>query len=651
MAGGLPDDAERKRRTRRVLLTIVALLGLGLALWKLPGWMIARGGEAASACLSAKQESAEPAGDECDQRIWLLPPLALSWERSAARSTRSTIEANAREHDLVVATSARPNAEQRTRAAERFLAREIAATGSARAERWRARMEQLYALGAFAEIVRADPKSEWQGTFYAARMLHDLNVAHRSAEQPVSGWDRGTQGLRRGAWLCLFGRRESGQQVLLTALGAGSDYDRDEIASALIACGYRGELHPEAFVSKEARLLLGLADPTWQAGRRRSIVREWTRDLGYSRSLVRIQAAALDLTLGPSDSVGLEDAFERISLPDDRLREWAPLSGSMVVDRFWTPGELSGPTTDLRLGDPLDKSSEKLATLAARAQPIASDSKLRSDVRGFATHALDQPGPALRRAAWVLRLEAIAAWAGERRCERALASMKAADELAPDEARWLTLTVLLLCGRPKDVVQRVNELRQAGAAKAAFDSGFMDLTLAQALTKQAKFDEARSAAERAERALAKVPGELPTVSKWLHAALCIKTQRPYTAAPDAPALGALTELARKNNLHIERVLAGKAVSEALSTLPPIPAAAVFLAAEGARDADREVWLDQVIGKRNIEERLLTVVRARRDAATWRADQAAAQRWDEQLRALEAPIVDARTAVLAAYAGL
>lgn len=114
----------RARRMKRIRIATRIGLALFLAdfvIWG-PGWMIERASKSYSACSNADYESApNPRTDCTGAKAWLLFPKIVPWKRAAAIEESKSIDADAAERKLKLATTFAPDQVARDVAAKEIV--------------------------------------------------------------------------------------------------------------------------------------------------------------------------------------------------------------------------------------------------------------------------------------------------------------------------------------------------------------------------------------------------------------------------------------------------------------------------------------------------------------------------------------------------
>lgn len=647
---GVPLAHSAARRWFARLSVLGLLFG---AFAYLPEWLIDRAEASSVACFESLPASHDEP-ESCRERVLLLWPLAVPWKHEAAlaewRSTAAQVA------DLVVS-------------------RDL--DGADRDARARALLERdpgrhaykLALQGAFRVLADSDVVD--LAGLQAAATLVDLDAVKRHAASMEALPPSTEADAARGSWLCLLGEREAGLAALVradetyrnTVTKNGVGWNRSRLA--LVACGGTpAELGFSPFdtsdYGREAMTMLRLADPSWQKGRRRAVLREMRDNLEGETSALAAYA------LADGGELTWSEALVWVA-PDSVNGAFEPPTNGLTPWGIHSPGALND---DGRVAPAVFEAAARQSARLAKAAPVSSEKPTRYLGSGnTATEAAYQePKKTLLNATWLFGWHAAVGYARWGKRDEALAALEAVKGVIPEGERWHTAAVHIA------VRDHEGALRKLEAAPKASELGeperfYLELNRAYALAGLGRFEEAHAAARQAAKnASANVYG-----SDGESAALVVATALAANKAPDI-ALGTPeldTTVDYESSIQRPWVagwlaLISKPSEERAKLRMRVPAqgllsrfngapAAFFIAGRMVDDPTNgeqvEMWLDRVFSVWHLKGRsTAAIAQARAEAARWRGDPAAAEIWQKRADTLFALIDSHDKAILADASG-
>lgn len=704
VAAKLPPASPPARGLRRALVAaLLVVAGSVLAAGGLPFWMAGHGVERAKRCLDQAEAGEEPDPLGCVERAraWLVYPSLLPWTRQLTEDEGPLDPAAAARAALQATTAAFPDAGRRAAAAAAVRD----AAGGAQGEDESAILTALDAgalEGVFPPGAGSPLARELSQGLRAAIARGDLVTAERLALEVDGAPRKRTKSmdpyahirdpwhcnLSESAAACLLGRRAEGQKFFASAEcsdGFRTYPEQNNIRwLGVVACGSDAEGlekrlgRPGDSDGDVARAFLAASSGGPRAGGLRAF-------FSNEKLPVAVMAALED----PTDPRRVRRLF---------LGDTEPSFGLPHI-----PGDLIAPLSAPALGCPsrrqhLDPSCFIAPALhdraAARLDVLAEEAAPRDKVLSAE----------LGRIAWILRALAAAEHLHRGDVSRARevnAAIRARPARAP-RADWhlVPVRMALAAGDPRGAIEAAAEARVLGAQGAGelFGGRWVPLrpaheallVLYEALAQLALGDTERAAAlatQADERlwALAghelcvpgledecrepayRTPGfsSIRVRARWLRAALAWRAGRREEALQALPPghpndkgepvagaelLAGTLDLLRQAEGQRRRGrmnLPGDEAAEA----DWLTAAQMYLVGEAARgEGDVEVWLDRVFS-RPTRSGGRAALRARAEAARWRGDAEAAQRWEARAATIQGWIVDDRSAALVRIAGL
>lgn len=687
--------AHRLWRKRRALGAALGLAGLATAAAWLPQRAVARA-EARDCWRAAEQSEVAAATCEAEARRWLWAAKVTPWTRPRALELdqglarrRAHAELTAATAVLAGATAGTPNAAARTRAANELFAWARSSSHQLRSH------AAAYAFdsGAFAELAAQAPalpfepdsmtpstaafmlQREADSALSAGWLAGDFEAVARAASRDVPR-DRVVHmgGLRAAASLCLIGRADEGRaQLHRFAEGTSDKRERSMVWLALAACGGPKPPPLNDHDLSEVRRYLVAPDDEAKASPARFMPEEW-RLVAVASYLARVDvspAEALTATWPSSWNRPLQTPPALKWNPTALL---APCrSPSCYVDDVFVP-----LATVEAAARKLDAMSETVESALKKAGPRAARAS-SLDALEPAAGALAAPRSTLRRAAWAIWFTA--AFESLRRGDeaRARVALERAEAVGADDTALWSAAAHLALGEPGPARAAADRYAASQGAKlASVDAVVLDVQRALAYAHERHFDEALTAAERADERAAKLPRgpgpfdnifekSLVATSSWHRAAFTALAKRGAPAGRGAPDLESLwwpkAPRERDEVAFYETLLASdestrRAWRPKVEFRPhtdALPAQFALAAAAGAGDVD--VWLDRQHGLAfagGLGDSLgasRAAMLARAEVARWLGDDASEARWRERARQLAALVHDDRTMLLAQYAGL
>jgi hypothetical protein len=650
--GALPVVRRRRRRIgkREMALGAGGLLVVTLAVVAvLPVYLLERAAAESTACFEAIERSGNGEARACVPSLWL--PESLPWFSGDAAQLQIDLAYRAAVLDFARATAIAPDAAERDAAARRIYALGF---GISRPTN----VDALAAVpGAFetqvALALESDDKRIRELGYGAARALADIEAIRALAAHADPG-DAPSTSLERGAALCLLGDEAAGQRALVAAdeaaRSAGETLGMARLA--LLACRYDGRLVDPRTV--EPALFATLARFEAALGqvegidRARGFLEEPSGLTPVAR--LRLGAIVADATrsdaiatlgwLAPARGTSASPPLESLESP------WLLLDPADPVDALITDPGASGRVAAALLAAELGDQP-----LGCRGAECPSES------------VLARPGASARQLAWMLWLDAAAEHARRGATEPAKQALAHADALAEDDRRRLSGAIHLVIDDAAGALAVV----EAPGERPALERLAVERTRALALAHLGRFDEALRAAEAAYAAAARAEDDVTAhelaalgsergAAAWLWAALATRAERgrEVRAVLDQAGREELTPIVEWLELAISAendrrpLRLGASLGEVpTSTLPAVVDLVARALPEGA---EVEIFLDRIFDPIHRRAPLRTML-ARAEAARWRGDAEAAERWLERAARLRALPRDERGALLAHLARL
>jgi hypothetical protein len=696
---GEPEDAkhwhervlaahERRRRRIRRGAKIAAIAGAAVfALTVLPGWMLEHGKKAAIDCFNEQYETGrgDPLACASTERLWLAYPSIVPWKRSEALHAIADDRLDAAWYALEDATSLDPDEKKRASAAAAMIAAAREAYGAPGFDAAALRIStaaRLSTSGTFDELARHGAECQkWDECEYA---LDAAVVTARVDDVPaLARWDAGGDlhaydwELKRGAWLCLLGERDAG----LAAFRAADTGWQTVVSSlpgwlnarmALVACGGPDEAKQYRDVHDYERSAMGalLADEEPGFELRQMM---FSDDLQAPRDGERLPFAALALAQGgpPDLTTALQD------VDGGYLSKRTIVSVRTTIPMPWVPelgGGLLGGQPIAESPEAMEKAGDRLEALAVSSPetlppPSKDDWEER---RTWPHHALAAKVPrvALNNAAWAMWMEAANERVRRGQHEQAREDAERAVKLTrldETDVRELEASVLVASGDAGRALELTTALESGPltGARPSATTAYVALVQSFAAAALGRFDDAYAAAERARDRAVKASGSTGTLaqmaedatvnaSEWMLVAMALRTGRPDPADLHPKYAMETEDVAAKWLARVRLKEDARRIDRRHSSsgaFPPslvLPAA--YYVAGRATDGDVEVWLDRTFyGDMTRQVRCKMLARA--EAARWRGDAAAARKWEDRVKRLNALVHDGRTALLATVAGL
>lgn len=681
------EVARKNARRRRVIRTLAVVLAGSYALWfaasHLPQWLVKQGHHAAVDCFNDSWEHANVDPKTCveHERRWIFLAKVWPWTRKEAKYNEALDRFEGYGYALEDAVATHPDAGARKVALDGLFE---AAKDPALAENAVviASLAKGFLAGAFEELSTHDAgdagHDAWDYVLESAIVVGDVEAIKRVArvERPDKyAW---SFDLQRGAWLCLLGDRPSG----LKALALADKEYREAITSSyegwlnarlsIVACGGTEAdvgFDPRRvgeFEQHEMDALIASTDPSKPISGEAYLVEHRSGSImeGADR-LPFVALAIVEKAHDPEQLLPLIDS--------GNYREGAVVTPHL--EAFLTPGVVlhaeSGMFGDQPYAvaiEPLEHAAtilEAAATSAKESYPAPKEEDYSDlDYSGHRKELRAHPKKYLRNAAWAMWFAASVEWARRGERERAHAAIDHAMALTAEGellTRVLSAGIYLTVGDHARVLEIDRPIIAGPYADASHggDRMVLEMQCALALAGLGKFDEAYDAAKRAHDLGAAEPkgDAMETFLNdlaWLHAALGLKVGKvDEVAAPEgAPLLSEpLAPWLARAKLPEEQRKVSRRQDFSMPTASRMVAAAYFFvvgtSAEGAGDV--EVWLDHVFASSMARGGRAEML-ARAEAARWRGDAKAAEKWESRAKTLVSYVHDHGTSLLASAAG-
>ncbi|MBK8939062.1 MAG: hypothetical protein IPM79_15890 [Polyangiaceae bacterium] len=632
-----PDVAQMKRMLaasgRRGLGRAAARIGWVLVAVGAPWfgysglpWMVKTGREKAELCRQAHVQQGTRIGEDCRAGVWLGPPKLFAWTRDDASQASRSVAASAARADLDWAARVVVRPEAVDEAFRRYRAERVAGRPDGGGELGLL----LKSQGAFDQLAKLDPSGERD--VYSARLrVGDLDgaaIAAATAAPSIPTSER----LQRAAFLCLTGHASEAA----TLIEAASESEPEKARSLSAFCSARSSPpQPRAAgVAAELGLELddfarvALSDPRFMSGRRQALG-AWLGPLAADVIEGREQSKARFVkSLDDQDYAEQDGGF----FPDEEmlsgLRSTHPLPGAWLArgaDRLLAWADEGG---DLQ---------KELTALSAGTRSL---SRAKSWPLLF------------RRMAWITRLDAATNELVMGRRKEAIELARAASAIAPAGLSVLSAKLLVASGDAKGALELCAAADKTGGLSGRVLGVKLEAEI-DALIELERWDEALTAAKTYEAKGGRA---------WARAALEVRLDKrdllgelhspPLSDKPEED-LASWLALAQANEaeraplrLKLTSVLLLK--SDDWAT----PFALYVVSKAAPPEGDADLWIDIVTGgwwAYSMPGRSL--FRARRTVAKLAGDPARVTRWEERHRALQALVIDPRTALLAEKAGI
>lgn len=620
----------RPRLWLQFLIGVVAVGALAALVVLVPTCIVKRATRSASSCLDRVEKTGEDP-DTCAPRWLAIARLAPHTRAEAESDTKSVASWIAFRHRLRVE---KPNATAAMRAGAIAAIRRSSREPHERAS-------DLMQIGAFEEAAAIDIGTAWideHAPLSSALTLGNIARAKQIVKQGVP------VDARVGVVACLLGDKPRGLEILgHAARNARLQRETSRARVAGLLCGatkesFAGE---DPFVdndddSYESAMFVRAYDPAFQAGRRRTLA-AWLRDRSHD-SVIDVGANALGIAEGeptPTELYRWLMSYRASELTDGAVVAASPW---MVRGRWYVDDEENVDNDGFVPPRWFQTAAARITDALAKPPPTIVEE------RDFDSVEVKDPHRPLRAA--LERLHAFTALHALRGGKREIAR-EALGKLKEVEPASLDLAVLQgALGEHEEALQTLDRWQADNKEWLAKEPH--DTLPLRRIAHVNRVLAMLALGDLAGAHAAAVAGDLrDPASAWLAIATTILTKKP---------LASLSLPSYDNTFHPQKWVDALEGGTELPTFHDEEAErawpAVFIVVGHAAilaGGDAERFLD---ARMPDEHRLSrTMMRARAEAARWRGDAASAKKWDERASAIEALIVDDRTAALAGIAGM
>ncbi len=516
------------------------------------------------------------------------------------------------------------------------------------------------AFGELATLTETDTETRTLA-FNAALALGDVDRAKVLAKD-VQPADSFSVNLRRGALLCLEGDADRGVEALRAAEAMYLNVARNmeslgAARLALVACGRGGETL--AVMRPMPRYVPALTALEANLGTEEGLKRASTRldDAklkigGLSR--LRIAPYVLNETK--------PTALEALRLLVPKFCSGAGLDPTLVRTP-WVLFDIEAPVNVVFVNT---AASEEAAEYVAR---LAAEVTTPLDCSGEecpAAEALKHPADVLREAARTLWFDAASEHARLGHRDEAVKAANRAVELTPSRRKYLAAPLLLAVGNAERALELLDDAVSREKDYHALALTRIFLNQALALVHLGRWETAQAAGEKAYlRALdatrdaenshdtsfdTAVLDDDKLAAAWMWAATSLLNGKPEAVLatfngnedPQLAEIGNWVRIAFMKDDE-RRPLRWEL---ALSTPSDVALPAVMYVASRAAPSTQnvEVWLDRIFHEEHMSQPA-RAMRARAEAARWRADGESEREWQGRARRLLGIVTDYRTSVL------
>lgn len=636
-----PAPAPRRLRAGLTVAAIVTVVAAAIAADPLIG--VAR--DRSQAC-GATDRAHPGASADCAGHAapWLWLPLVIPWTRGEALEAGAQIEWDEARRELWRATVARPDRAARDAAAEHLFA-----VAAAHPFHRPSTFFEVDTAGAREVVVahagQAEGTTELQTVLRNAVATGDREAAANAARRGATSYS-----AEGAALLCLVGDEEAARAALTEPAARWTEISprpHPGIQTVLELCGGRpaavdrGEAEAARLLTRREAVptseLLRRGDEGLDASLRAPVYAEWLLAAERDPEVVVDRAARI----GDASMDGVTPW--RIAYPGLVSGGDRPIPAALEPRRAEAAAD--------RLDELAGRISRGEVLIEARREFI-HDPSVDREVREHAPEVL-------RRAATSLRTSAMLAFATFDRAEAArVASVLVAPE-HPSRVRLAAASTLARVGR--------NEAAREGYEALIDDPSvevrrFARLDLALLALGDADAEAAHAWALRATEDLPEGTYLLggrhlearDAAAVWVLLATSVRAGH-LEDAPEwhlARVRGlpvAWTELLRGSPAERRRLRADAELFVDYAMLTVLPAVLYVAEAAIEEGAEGEVWAERLVGSYRPAANGARGLRARAEAARWRGDREAERRFEARADALEAPVHDTRTALLAALA--